>query len=117
MRSTKKRSDEILNGMLICLKNHKFPIKDGIPRLVVDKSKIFVKTEDAFSSKWKNYNKTYHSKKWFDVQKKWFLGRFGWKTNSNLNKFLKSRTKILDAGTGYAVDDRVDKFKRGAAPS
>ncbi len=41
----------ILEGKLICLKNHKFPIKDGIPRLVIDKSKTFVKTENSFSSK------------------------------------------------------------------
>ena len=100
VKSKEKRSGEILNGNLICLKNHKFPIKDGIPRLVVDKSKIFVKTENSFSTKWKNYNKTYHSKKWFNSQKKWFLERFGWKTTSNFNKFLKTRTRILDAGTG-----------------
>ena len=100
VKSIEKRSDEILTGNLICLKNHKFPIKDGIPRFVVDKSKIFVKTENSFSSKWKNYNKTYHSKKWFNGQKKWFLERFGWKTTSVFNKFLQTRTRILDAGTG-----------------
>ena len=100
VKSIEKRSYEILTGNLICLKNHKFPIKDGIPRFVVDKSKIFVKTENSFSSKWKNYNKTYHSKKWFNGQKKWFLERFGWKTTSVFNKFLQTRTRILDAGTG-----------------
>ena len=84
VKSIEKRSYEILTGNLICLKNHKFPIKDGIPRFVVDKSKIFVKTENSFSSKWKNYNKTYHSKKWFNGQKKWFLERFGWKTIKQL---------------------------------
>ena len=64
VKSTKKKLSEILNGSLVCLNNHKFPIKDGVPRLVVDKSKIFVKTENSFSAKWKNYNKTYHGKKW-----------------------------------------------------
>ena len=100
LKSTKIKDDEILEGSLICSKNHRFPIKGGIPRLVVDNAKTFVKTEDSFSSKWKNYNKTYHSKKWFDGQKKWFLERFGWKTVFNFNKFLKTRTRILDAGTG-----------------
>ncbi len=100
LKIKKKIKKEIIEGDLICLKRHKFPISGGIPRLVVDKGKTFVKTEDSFSSKWKNYNKTYHTKKWFDGQKKWFLERFGWKTSSNFNKFLKTRTKILDAGTG-----------------
>lgn len=70
LKIKKKIKKEIIEGDLICLKRHKFPISGGIPRLVVDKEKTFVKTEDSFSSKWKNYNKTYHTKKWFDGQKK-----------------------------------------------
>ena len=96
----KRKNGEIFQGDLICSKNHKFPIKDGIPRLVIDNTKKFVETENSFSSKWKKYNKTYHTKKWIDGQTKWFLERFGWKTKSNFNKFLKTREKILDAGTG-----------------
>ncbi len=100
LKIKKKIKKEIIEGDLICLKRHKFPISGGIPRLVVDKTMNFVKTEGSFSSKWENYNKTYHGKKWSDGQKKWFFERFGWKTSSNFNKFLKTRTKILDAGTG-----------------
>ncbi|MCV0430363.1 methyltransferase domain-containing protein [Nitrosopumilus sp.] len=100
LKSLKKKKDEIIEGNLICLNKHKFPIKDGIPRLVVDTAKTFVDTENSFSSKWKKYNKTYHTKNWINGQKKWFLERFGWKTTTNFNKFLKTRTKILDAGTG-----------------
>ena len=57
----------------------------GIPRFVVDKQSDFVKTEDAFSSKWENFNKTYHDPVWILKQKKWFIERFGWKNISNLN--------------------------------
>ena len=124
VKSNKNYSDEILEGKLVCLKNHKFSIKDGIPRLVTDKSKIFVKTENSFSSKWKNYNKTYHSKKWFNGQRKWFLERFGWETISNFNKFLKTRTRILDAGTGvgnsaklFSSNKRADVFAIDASES
>jgi SAM-dependent methyltransferase len=124
LKSNKANSAEILEGKLVCLKNHKFPIKDGIPRLVVDKSKIFVKTENSFSSKWKNYNKTYHSKKWFDGQKKWFLERFGWNTSTNFNKFLKTKTRILDAGTGvgnsaklFSANPKADVFAIDASES
>jgi len=100
LKIIKKNNKEILKGTLICVKKHKFGIKNGIPRLVVDKTINFIKTEDAFSSKWKNFNKTYHSRKWFNHQRKWFLERFGWKTIINFNKFLKTRKYILDAGTG-----------------
>ena len=120
----KKLKDEIHSGELVCKKRHKFPIISGIPRLVVDKAKTFVETEDSFSSKWKKYNKTYHSKKWFDGQKKWFLERFGWKTSSNFNKFLKTRTKILDAGTGvgnsaklFSSNPKADVFAIDASES
>jgi len=99
-KSVKKIKDEIVTGRLICKNNHKFPIKNGIPRLVVDKAGNFVKTEDAFSAKWKKYNKVFHGKKWYDRQKKWFLDRFGWENLSNFKKFLGNREKILDAGTG-----------------
>ena len=100
LKVSKKRGNEIFEGKLICPKRHIFSIKRGIPRFVVDKAKDFVKTEDAFSSKWKNFNKTYHDPVWFISQRKWFLERFGWKTLNNFNKFLKTRHHILDAGTG-----------------
>ena len=72
LSAKKTEKNEIINGILKCTKNHKFPIKFGIPRLVVDSENDFVKTESAFSSKWKKFNKTYHNKKWYDSQKKWF---------------------------------------------
>ena len=100
LKILEKKSNEIINGILICKKSHKFPIKKGIPRLVIDKEKIFIQTEDSFSSKWRNYNKTYHTKKWIDGQKKWFLERFEWRTEKKLKEFLKTCSTILDAGTG-----------------
>lgn len=94
------KGDEIIDGKLVCIKGHKFRIVKGIPRFVIDKTLDFVRTEDAFSSKWKKFNKSYHDRQWFLHQQNWFLDRFGWKNLKNLNKFLKTRTKILDAGTG-----------------
>ena len=100
LKSEKQQKNEILKGILICSKNHKFPIFNGVPRLVVDSEKNFEKTETAFSSKWKNFNKSYHNKRWYDKQRKWFLDRFGWNTISKLLKFLNKCDYILDAGTG-----------------
>jgi len=100
LKSQKITHDEIIEGHLFCLNRHKFNITRGIPRFIVDKDSGFVKTEDAFSSKWKAFNRTYHQKNWLLHQQNWFLDRFGWKTLKNFNKFLKTRTLILDAGTG-----------------
>ena len=100
LKSKKYEKNEIVSGLLICNNRHKFRIIRGIPRLVIDETTGFVKTEEAFSSKWKKYNKFYHQKNWFLHQQNWFLDRFGWKNLNNFNKFLKTRSKILDAGTG-----------------
>jgi len=100
LKSEKYDNDEVVSGLLVCKNNHKFKIIRGVPRLVIDETTGFVKTEEAFSSKWKKYNKFYHQKKWYLHQQNWFLDRFGWKNLNNFNKFLKTRSKILDAGTG-----------------
>ena len=101
LKITKKIGTDIDSGKFSCLKCKEFfPIKNGIPRFVSDKSKDFIKTEDAFSSKWKQYNKSYHNKKWYDFQKKWFIERFNWKSFKNFKSFLKNKNFILDAGTG-----------------
>ena len=96
----RKKKDEIFDGILTCKNRHKFKIKKGIPRLITDKTSGFIKTEEAFTSKWKIYFKNYQTKKWFDFTEKWFLDRFGWKNVSQFNDFLKTRNFILDAGTG-----------------
>ncbi len=62
IKTTKKSKEEIMEGYLICVNKHKFKITGGIPRFVTDLTKDFVKTEDAFSSKWKIYHKSYHEK-------------------------------------------------------
>ena len=95
-----KKNDEIIEGEISCIKNHKFYIHKGIPRVVVTNQKDVIETTNAFSAKWKKYHKTYHSEKWISKEKKWILDRFGWKNISEFKKFLKSRRYILEAGTG-----------------
>ena len=63
IRIKSKMKTEIKEGTLICIKcNNKFKISKGIPRFVVDKTKDFVKTEDAFSEKWKKHHKNHQKK-------------------------------------------------------
>jgi ubiquinone/menaquinone biosynthesis C-methylase UbiE/uncharacterized protein YbaR (Trm112 family) len=100
LKISKTVNSEIESGFLKCQNNHKFQIKKGIPRFVIDKEKDFVKTEDAFSAKWKNHHDNHQAKEWTSFQQKWFLDRFGWKTLTNFKNFLKSKKIILEAGTG-----------------
>ena len=92
--------NDVKEGILRCDNNHKFFIINGIPRMLTDKNKNFLKTKNAFSSKWSKFYKNYQSKKWYDFTEKWFLDRFGWKNKKKFNEFLKDKKFILDAGTG-----------------
>ena len=100
VNNVKKVKDEINEGSLVCTNKHKFTITDGIPRFVVDTTKDFVRTEDAFSAKWTHHHENHHAKDWIDFQTKWFLERYDWKTLEKFKTFLNTKSTILDAGTG-----------------
>ena len=101
LKTKKTIKHEIFEGSLICQKcKEKFPIKNGIPRFVVDETKDFVKTEAAFSAKWKKHHKNHQEKEWIDFQQKWFFDRFGWKTIKQFTNFMKTKKFVLEAGTG-----------------
>ncbi len=91
IKITKKSKEEIIEGYLICANKHKFKITEGIPRFVLDKTKDFIKTEDAFSAKWRTHHKNHQSNDWIKFQQKWFLDRFGWKSIAQFNNFLKDK--------------------------
>ena len=124
IKITKQDKSEIESGILHCENNHKFNVIRGIPRLVVDRTQGFVETEDAFSEKWKKYNQYYHEKKWYLFQQNWFLNRFGWKNLHIFKQFLKTRSRILDAGTGlgnsaklFSANPKADVFAIDASDS
>jgi len=107
LKISKKTKSEIETGFLKCQNNHKFFIKNGIPRFVIDTKKDFVKTEDAFSAKWKQHHKDHQEKEWTSFQQKWFLDRFGWNSIKNLKNFLKTKKVILEAGTGVGNTAKI----------
>ena len=107
LKITKKSKEEILEGHLICVNKHKFKITKGIPRFVTDLTKDFVKTEDAFSSKWRTHHKNHQAKDWTKFQHKWFLDRFGWKSITQFNNFLKDKQYVLEAGTGVGNTAKI----------
>lgn len=121
----KKLGEEILEGLILCTKcKDSFKITRGIPRFVVDSTKDFVRTEEAFSAKWRKHHKNHQAKDWITFQKNWFLERYGWKTESNFEKFLNTKSKILDAGTGIgnsakflSLNSKADVFAIDASDS
>ena len=103
-----KSKNEVKEGALICIKcNDKFKISKGIPRFVIDQTKDFVRTEMAFNAKWKNHHKSHNAKDWREFHRKWFLERFDWKSFDMFKEFLKSKNKILDAGTGVGYSAKM----------
>ena len=91
---------EVNSGILVCNNKHRFTISSGVPRFVLDETKDFLRTEDAFSAKWRHHHENHHAKDWIEFQKNWFLERYEWKTLKKFNDFLNTKTTILDAGTG-----------------
>ena len=90
-----------MEGTLTCKKcKESFSITKGIPRFVKDKTKNFVKTEDAFSAKWRLHHENHQAQDWIDFQQKWFFERYGWKSHKQFSDFLKDKHTILDAGSG-----------------
>ena len=72
----------------------------------------------------KKYNQYYHEKKWYLFQQNWFLNRFGWKNLHIFKQFLKTRSRILDAGTGlgnsaklFSANPKADVFAIDASDS
>ena len=107
------KGSEIIEGQIFCTKcNDRFPIKEGIPRFVKDKTKGFLKTEIAFSEKWKKHHKNHQASDWIKFQTRWFLERYGWESLTDFKKFLLDKKNILDAGTG--VGNSVPWPKRWA---
>ena len=98
-----KSKNEVKEGVLICIKcNDKFKISKGIPRFVIDQTKDFVRTEMAFSEKWKKFHSSHFEKEWLTFHENWFLERY-MHTRNTFKKFLKSKKFILDAGTGIGI--------------
>jgi len=57
-------------------------------------------TNEAFTEKWIKYEKTNYKKKFYDMQKKWYLKLYGFNDEKKLAKFLSTKKFIFDAGSG-----------------
>jgi arsenite methyltransferase len=99
-----KDGPEIESGELVSPSGAKYPITEGVASLVrADQfSEGQKETVESFSYKWQNakeYRKTTEGH-----YLKWYLDRYGFKTEAALGEFLKGKAKILDAGTAHGRD-------------
>lgn len=57
-------------------------------------------TNSAFTEKWVGFNSSDEKYRMFEVQRKWYLELYGFKTEQALADFLKDKKFIFDAGCG-----------------
>lgn len=57
-------------------------------------------TNEAFSEKWTEYEKTTEKEKLYDFQKEWYLQLYGFQNELELAEFLQTKEYIFDAGCG-----------------
>lgn len=65
-------------------------------------------TNQAFSNKWTSYSKEEinEQEKLFEFQKKWYLELYGFDSEEDFAKFLRSKKVILDAGSGLGYKSK-----------
>jgi SAM-dependent methyltransferase/uncharacterized protein YbaR (Trm112 family) len=94
------------SGELVCAEGHRFPIRDGVPRLVPADSGPLgdqTGTSDSFSAKWSRVNED-ELRQRVESQYRWYVERFGFGDEDGLRDFLSATTTVLEAGTGLGGD-------------
>jgi SAM-dependent methyltransferase len=94
---------EVVSGVLVAADGRRFPIRDGVPRMVPEQDSSVTMDEGAtqrsFGAKWAQYREE-EKDQLADFQYRWFDERFGFAGESALKEFLADKHRIIDAGTG-----------------
>jgi SAM-dependent methyltransferase/uncharacterized protein YbaR (Trm112 family) len=93
-------------GELCCRDGHRFPIRDGVPRLVPAEAGPVgdqTGTFDSFSAKWGRVDDD-EVRQRFEAQYAWYVERFGFGDEDGLRSFLDDKRTVLEAGTGLGGD-------------
>jgi SAM-dependent methyltransferase len=87
---------------LACAQDHRFPIRDDVPRLVPEDFGQAA-TFDSFSAKWSRVDEQ-EVRQRVQAQYAWYVQRFGFGDEDGLRDFLADKQTILEAGTGLGGD-------------
>ncbi|HEY1832974.1 MAG TPA: methyltransferase domain-containing protein [Solirubrobacteraceae bacterium] len=99
----KDDGEEIVGGALVSAGGQRYPIRDGVPRMVPEQDSSVTMddgaTQRSFGAKWEQYREE-EKDQLADFQYDWFDSRFGFAGDDDFSGFLADKTRILDAGTG-----------------
>jgi SAM-dependent methyltransferase len=94
---------DVLSGLLVASDGVRFPIREGVPRMVPERDSSVTTDEGAtqrsFGAKWAQYRDE-EKDQLAEFQFRWFDERFGFAGEDALREFLAGKRRILDAGTG-----------------
>jgi len=89
---------ELSDNLFICPQNHKYPIINGIPRILPDYNEFT--NQKSFDFKWKHFADIVFKDNVMRWAKDWRLKRYGFYNEEKFKDFLKDKKIILDAGCG-----------------
>ena len=97
---TESAEDELHEGTLYgSIDDVRYPLHNGIPRLVVTDDSGQIQTADAFGFKWQKRD-TYDSPAVKSGATVWYLAKYGYASLEEWAQFYDSRQRILDVGCG-----------------
>jgi SAM-dependent methyltransferase len=95
--------DEVVSGALVTADGTRFPVREGVPRMVPEQESSVTADEGAtqrsFGAKWAQYREG-DKDQLAEFQYRWFDERFGFTDEAGLTEFLTGKHHVLDAGTG-----------------
>src|ERR1044071_4566516 len=109
VHATLEVDGEIVEGELASASGRRYQITGGVPRMLptelIDQGQL--ETAGAFAVKWQRATDFGHEEKSRLFYIDWYLQRYKFKNIEALAHFLRSKSRILDAGTGNGGDTRL----------
>lgn len=99
--------EEVQSGLLRTNAGREYRITGGVPIMLAPETwaRGQAETRESFSEKWRLAPNYREATRTHYVQ--WYLDRYGFQTLEGLQRFLSSKRRILDAGTGHGRDSEL----------
>jgi arsenite methyltransferase len=99
-------NDEIAIGWLQSANGKRYPVINGIPRLLPDFDEKQSQTSDTFGFKWKKRD-TYDQPTMLASHAKWMLERYGFESVDDWAQAFSKQRRIMDLGCGSGFSSSV----------